>query len=578
MPVSDPVNLIILVLALGLSSFATIFAWHRKSVVGARTFAFNSFIGVLHSLCLFLLVFSPTVESAFLSLRLRAILQLLANTTLVLFILDYAGLTAWLSVRRIWIFFVLPAFMIFVVLTQRVNQWFVINYSVQRQDFLLYEHYQNGPVVTLSLLYAFSLYVVMLIILGIQSVRAHPPFRWQALILFAIVAFTAFITIPSLFNRGAASPFMVSPLTLQIIFRSVLITLALFSFKFLNIMPIASHAIIDGLHTAVIVLDSRRRIVTMNRAALDLAAVTLAAAVGQMVPGIFPLLSDLFARYDGSVEINEEITFGPPRIPRHFECQLYPLVNADKRRVGHLLWLEDITERKRAEAERERLIADLEAYAHTVAHDLKSPVGVLIGFSEMMVDPVVHLDEAERVKFLETIMKTSYKMHNIIDELLLLSSVRTQSDIPIGQLDMQAIMRGVLHRLEHYLKGAGAKVTVRGELPRAIGYAPWIEEVWINYLTNAVKYGGTPPEIEIGADVQGESVRFWVRDNGPGLDAEQKSHLFEQFSRMMETRAEGHGLGLSIVHRIIEKLSGQVGADSEIGKGSTFYFVLPCSM
>src|SRR5215210_5065665 len=142
MPISDPINLIILVLALGLSSFATVFAWHRKSVAGARTFALNSFTGVLNSLCLFLLVFSPTVETAFFSFRLRAILQLLAITTFMLFILDYAGLIAWLSLRRFWIIFVFPVLAIFVVLSPLVNPWFASGYTVQRQNFLLYEHYQ----------------------------------------------------------------------------------------------------------------------------------------------------------------------------------------------------------------------------------------------------------------------------------------------------------------------------------------------------------------------------------------------------------------------------------------------------
>src|SRR2546423_13341950 len=102
MPVSDLITLVILILALGLSSFATVFAWRRKSVTGARTFAANSFIGVLHTLCLFMLVFSPTVDSAFLSLRLRAVLQLLGATTLIWFVLDFTGFTYWLSLRRFW--------------------------------------------------------------------------------------------------------------------------------------------------------------------------------------------------------------------------------------------------------------------------------------------------------------------------------------------------------------------------------------------------------------------------------------------------------------------------------------------
>jgi signal transduction histidine kinase len=112
--------------------------------------------------------------------------------------------------------------------------------------------------------------------------------------------------------------------------------------------------------------------------------------------------------------------------------------------------------------------------------------------------------------------------------------------------------------------------------PVAAGYAPWVEEVWANYVSNALKYGGTPPRIELGATLEGDAmVRFWVRDNGAGLSAEQQSNLFKMYSRLDTKRVEGHGLGLSIVQRIVNKLGGQVGVESAVGQGCTFSFTLP---
>src|SRR5258707_438291 len=136
MTVSDPIYLVILTLALTSSSFATVFAWQRKSVRGARTFALNSAIGVVQTLCVFLLAFSPGRELALFSLRLRFILQMLAITSFSLFVLDFAGYTHWVSRRRFWIFFVFPFFAIFVSLTNHFGDWLVIGYGVQRQDFL----------------------------------------------------------------------------------------------------------------------------------------------------------------------------------------------------------------------------------------------------------------------------------------------------------------------------------------------------------------------------------------------------------------------------------------------------------
>ena len=102
--------------------------------------------------------------------------------------------------------------------------------------------------------------------------------------------------------------------------------------------------------------------------------------------------------------------------------------------------------------------------------------------------------------------------------------------------------------------------------------------MWTNYISNGLKYGGQPPRLELGASVESNGmVRFWVRDNGQGLTAEAQQFLFTEFTRLDGIRVEGHGLGLSIVRRIVEKLGGEVGLESEVGRGSLFYFTLPAA-
>jgi two-component system, sensor histidine kinase and response regulator len=156
---------------------------------------------------------------------------------------------------------------------------------------------------------------------------------------------------------------------------------------------------------------------------------------------------------------------------------------------------------------------------------------------------------------------------------------------------MERVIREVKQRVEYMLVEYQAEVIIPETWPVASGYAPWIEEVWVNYLTNACKYGGQPPHIELGADavppgaeqspaLDAQSmVRFWVRDNGKGLSIDDQARLFTPFTRLDQARARGHGLGLSIVRRIVEKQGGQVGVMSSgvPGEGSTFYFTLPAS-
>jgi two-component system sensor histidine kinase/response regulator len=137
-------------------------------------------------------------------------------------------------------------------------------------------------------------------------------------------------------------------------------------------------------------------------------------------------------------------------------------------------------------------------------------------------------------------------------------------------------VREALQRLTHVIEKHEVEVVVPKTWPVAVGYAPWIEEVWVNYLDNAIKYGGRPPRVELGAqELPDGKVRFWVRDNGPGLLPEEQGRLFRPFTRLDQAHTKGHGLGLSIVRRIVEKLDGEVGVESEDGEGSVFSFTLP---
>jgi signal transduction histidine kinase len=219
---------------------------------------------------------------------------------------------------------------------------------------------------------------------------------------------------------------------------------------------------------------------------------------------------------------------------------------------------------------------ELKAYAHTVAHDLKVPLISMVGYAEMARE--YHRDEpAETLeRQLEAVVTGGMQMSAIVDDLLLLANARQMDDIETGPLDMTAVVDHALMRVETITLESDAAVVKPENWPAARGYAPWVEGVWANLISNAMKYGGEPPRVELGADTQPDGmVRFWVRDNGPGLSEEDQARLFVEFSRLDEACTNGHGLGLSIVKRIVRKLGGQVGIEGAPGEGSTFWFTLP---
>ncbi len=165
-------------------------------------------------------------------------------------------------------------------------------------------------------------------------------------------------------------------------------------------------------------------------------------------------------------------------------------------------------------------------------------------------------------------------MKNIFQKLLLLAEVRT-GETELSPLAMGSLVTEAQRRLACLTKEYQAEITLPDTWPLALGHGLWVEEVWVSYLSNGIKYGGQPPRLELGATVQSDGmVCFWVRDNGRGLTPEEQARLFTPFTQLSQVRATGHGLGLSIVQRIVEKLGGQVGVESEVDQGSVFYFTL----
>jgi len=217
----------------------------------------------------------------------------------------------------------------------------------------------------------------------------------------------------------------------------------------------------------------------------------------------------------------------------------------------------------------------LDAFSYMVAHDLKNPLNLILGMTDIVLKRHPELNQ-ESTDHLQSVIRAGQQMFEIIESLLLLARIGQQK-IESAPINMYEIIEQVEYRLSHLFKQYNGQLQKTTTLPTALGYAPWVAEIWANYLSNALKYGGRPPKITIGATLQEDKkIRFWVRDNGKGLTEEAKAKLFNPFTRLSDAMdAEGHGLGLAIVKRIIKKLEGEVGIESCVGEGSLFYFTLP---
>jgi PAS domain S-box-containing protein len=284
---------------------------------------------------------------------------------------------------------------------------------------------------------------------------------------------------------------------------------------------------------------------------------------------------------------SHEYAYEDPILNRYLNLQLRPIAALREATASHatsaaVAVIDDITERKQAERaleqRTEQLQArneELDAFAHTVAHDLKNPISLVIGYADILRQYRDTMSEQQIEGHLATVIQNGLKTISIIDELLLLAGAR-QMDITPSPIDMGYRVNSALQRLAMVIREKEAQVEMPNEWPVAVGYGPWIEEVWANYISNACKYGGDPPFVQLGATPEeGGTVCFWVKDNGQGLDEQAQQRLFAPFTRLEGTKGSGHGLGLSIVKRIMTRMGGTVGVWSQPGEGSTFYFCLP---
>jgi signal transduction histidine kinase len=353
----------------------------------------------------------------------------------------------------------------------------------------------------------------------------------------------------------------------------------------------------NALPHIICLLDAQKRIIRANRTVEEWGLGTITGAAGQGLHELFHphcveptcylaiFLGEAWEAllYGRAAEHEDEDKI----LKRHLYLQARPVSSQGEATIQDrasfaVIVVHDITERKQAEetlrqhaAELQVRNEELDAFAHTVAHDLKNPLGLALGFAETMTEGYETMPDQERQEILKKVVRYGHKMKDIIDGLLLLASVR-KMEVGMRPLDMAAIVAEVHERLGVGIAEAQAEVIVPESWPVALGYGPWVEEVWINYLSNALKYGGQPPRIELGATLETDGmIRFEVRDNGPGLTLQEQVLLFRPFTRLAQSNMRGHGLGLSIVRRIVEKLGGQVGVESELGHGSTFSFTLP---
>ena len=269
---------------------------------------------------------------------------------------------------------------------------------------------------------------------------------------------------------------------------------------------------------------------------------------------------------------------------------IVPFLGPDGKPLQFMSIHSDITERKDAEERIAKLNADLESraaelqdinkelesFSYSVSHDLRAPLRAIDGFARMVIEDHAEQLNAEGQRMLGVVQSEALRMGRLIDDLLAFSRLGRQSIEP-SQINMEAMAREVFDELA----ARGPEREVRLDLqalPPAHGSEAMIRQVWVNLISNALKFTRKREtgEVEIGSKKDEDGgVIYYVKDNGAGFDMDHSEKLFGVFQRLhSQQEFSGTGVGLALVQRIVQRHGGRVWAEAEVDHGATFFFTL----
>jgi len=337
--------------------------------------------------------------------------------------------------------------------------------------------------------------------------------------------------------------------------------------------------LLDNIGEGVLVIDTNGRLLAANRVALELAG----------GDGKAETIEEFFSGYtltreDGSALAPGEALTARLLAGQYFANEEYRLQGAEgkERRLlvsGNgvedpegrifliLVTLRDVTELRRLEQMRED-------YLHMVSHDLRSPLAVILSHAQLL--GLLAKDEPRIKESAQTIATSSLQMNNMIADLV--DSTRIESGqlvLKTSSIDVEAFLRDFLHRMRGVMEVDRIRITGQSFLPPVSADPGRLERIFVNLLSNALKYSPPATGVEIVLRRAGDWLEIAIRDEGPGISPKDLPHIFDQYYRVGTANAEGLGLGLYIVKNLVAAHGGNVWVESKPGVGSTFFFTLP---
>lgn len=324
-------------------------------------------------------------------------------------------------------------------------------------------------------------------------------------------------------------------------------------------------SVFNNIHDSVMILDYDKKILLANPAMCKAFGLDQKSAVGKPVLDVLthPDMQALVTLTNDDDPLKyHEVNFADGRVSN---AQI-----AVVRDVGYAITMQDITNLKEIDRMRSEFV-------NTVSHDLRSPLTSVIGYAEL-VERAGSLNENQR-DFLKRIQDSVQHITSLINDLLDLGSIEAGLDNRREYIQLEGILRYTLEMLHGQIKSKRIKVNteVAPSMPALRANPIRLRQVLDNVVGNAIKYSNANGEVKINIHAEGDQVILQVTDHGPGIASSDQPHIFDKFYRGSNISSDfaGSGLGLAIVKTIVENHQGRIWLESTLGKGSSFFIVLP---
>jgi PAS domain S-box-containing protein len=324
-------------------------------------------------------------------------------------------------------------------------------------------------------------------------------------------------------------------------------------------------SVFNNIQDSVMILDRVKNILLVNPAMCRAFGLDGKSSVGKPVLDILahPDLQALIMRADNEDPLKYyEVSFPDGRVGNAQMTEI--------RDVGYAITMQDITYLKEIDRIRSEFV-------HTVSHDLRSPLTSVIGYAEL-VERTGSLNENQR-DFLKRIQDSVQHITDLINDLLDLGSIEAGLDRRREYVHLEGILRYTLEMLQGQIKSKQIKVQtdIASTIPALRANPTRLRQVLDNVVGNAIKYSQNNGEVKISIHSEGDQIILQVVDQGPGISPADQPHIFDKFYRGSNISSDiaGSGLGLAIVKTIVESHQGRIWLESTIGKGSSFFIVLP---